>query len=294
MQVRFLPEAPLRLCAVQGLCEAGLLAGCRVFLDNAPLCSLIDGLVGLGEGDVLHVCADLLAGILRSSGKHALAAQVKHALIKGGAVGFLRRFRNCHGEQILRYFAITRKWYDTGMIRELAGTIIGTEPGGVVVEVAGFGVFVHMAGNAPAVGETVRLKTCMAFKQDGVELYGFLNEEDRRFFEQVCTVSGIGPKTALSILARSTREALETALAGRDISYLTRVVGLSKKTAEKMAVELSEKVSGSEEKRDGVDAEVFDTLVALGYTDREARAALSKVPMHITGRDARLKAALAN
>lgn len=179
------------------------------------------------------------------------------------------------------------------MIRELRGTIIGSEPGGIIVEVAGFGIFVHVAGpELFSEGDAVQLKTCMAFKQDGVELYGFATEEDRRFFEQLLTVSGVGPKTALSIMARASREALEGAISTRDISYLTRVVGMSKKAAEKMVVELSEKVTASGEKHDGEDGEVFDTLVALGYTDREARTALARVPMHITGRDARLKAAL--
>jgi Holliday junction DNA helicase RuvA len=103
----------------------------------------------------------------------------------------------------------------------------------------------------------------------------------------------VGPKTALSIFSRGTRESLEGAIATRDISYLTRVVGLGKKAAEKLVVELSEKMSVSTEQHDGDDAEVFDTLVALGYTDREARNALAALPIHITGRDARLKAALA-
>jgi Holliday junction DNA helicase RuvA len=180
------------------------------------------------------------------------------------------------------------------MIRELSGTIIGSEPGGIIVDVAGFGIFVHIAGaDLLLAGEKISLKTYMAFKQDGVELYGFMGEEDRRFFEQLLTVSGVGPKTALSIFSRASRESLEGAIATRDISYLTRVVGMGKKAAEKMVVELSEKVTVTGEKHDGDDAEVFDTLVALGYTDREARAALAVIPMHVTGRDARLKAALA-
>ena len=150
------------------------------------------------------------------------------------------------------------------MIRELAGTVIGNEPGGAVIEVGGFGVFVHLAtADLLTPGMSVRLKTYMAFKQDGVELYGFASTADRRFFEQLLTVSGVGPKTALSIFSRASRESLEGAIATRDISYLTRVVGMSKKAAEKMVVELSEKVTPSTEKHDGDDAEVFDTLVAL-------------------------------
>ncbi len=178
------------------------------------------------------------------------------------------------------------------MIKQVRGTVLSVEPNGCVVEVSGWGVFIYMAAVTAAVGETVTLMTHMAVKQDGIELYGFETAADRTFFEQLLTVSGVGPKTALSILARASREALEGAIATRDISYLTRVVGLGKKAAEKLAVELSEKMTPQSEARDGADAEVFDTLVALGYTDREARTALARVPLHITGRDARLKAAL--
>ena len=74
------------------------------------------------------------------------------------------------------------------------------------------------------------------------------------------------------------------------MTYLTKVVGLGKKSAEKMVVELADKVSASA--HDDQDAEVFDTLVALGYTEREARRAIQQIPAHITGKDARLKASL--
>jgi Holliday junction DNA helicase RuvA len=179
------------------------------------------------------------------------------------------------------------------MIREIRGIVLENLPGGSVVEVSGWGVMVYMAATEILpVGIEVRLKTYLAVGQNGIDLYGFLNELDRHFFEQLLTVSGVGPKTALSIFSRAPREALEDAIATRDISYLTRVAGLGKKQAEKLAVELSEKISVREGGHDGADAEVFDTLVALGYTEREARKALSLIPLHITGRDARLKAAL--
>jgi len=132
----------------------------------------------------------------------------------------------------------------------------------------------------------------MAVKQDGIDLYGFEDPADLRFFELCLGVPGVGPKTVLSFLVRSPREAMEAAIGRRDLSYLTRVVGLGKKAAEKLMVELSEKMGVSEGEHQGDDAEVFDTLVALGYTEREARKALGSIPLHVTGRDARLKAAL--
>jgi Holliday junction DNA helicase RuvA len=179
------------------------------------------------------------------------------------------------------------------MIRQIRGTVLSVEPNSLVVEVSGFGLQVHYPGAIVLTpGTSITILTYLAIKQDGMELYGFADAEDRRFFEQLLTVSGVGPKTALSIMVRASRESLETAIAGRDITYLTRVVGLGKKAAEKLAVELSEKVSAATDAPRGDDAEVFDTLVALGYTEREARKAVGGIPMHVEGREARLKAAL--
>jgi Holliday junction DNA helicase RuvA len=182
------------------------------------------------------------------------------------------------------------------MIRQIRGTVASVELNGAVIDVFGLGIFVHMA--TPEVlteGSEVSIKTHLCIKKDGMELYGFIDPKDLGLFTLLLSVSGVGPKTALSILTRAPRESLEQAIAIRDITYLTRVAGLSKKAAEKLAVELSEKIevttAGATEQ--GVtDAEVFDTLVALGYTDREARKALASVAISVEGRDARLRAAL--
>ncbi len=179
------------------------------------------------------------------------------------------------------------------MIREMSGTVLTVEPLGAIIEVAGFGIFVHLANPSALVPGTVsRLKTYLAVKQDGMELYGFTDEADRRFFELSLTVSGVGPKTALSLLRRAPREKIEEAISKRDLNYLTRVVGLGKKSAEKLMVEIGERISLSGERPAGHDAEIFDTLVALGYTEREARKAVSGIPDSVSGKDARLRAAL--
>jgi Holliday junction DNA helicase RuvA len=181
------------------------------------------------------------------------------------------------------------------MIREIRGKVLSVEPLGAVVEVAGFGIYVHLANpTAVAVGEDASLKTYLAVKQDGLELYGFTDEADRRFFELCLSVSGVGPKTALSILRRAPRDKIEEAIAKRDLKYLTSVVGLGKKSAEKLMVEIGERIQLSGGSVMGEDAEVFDTLVALGYTEREARKALAGIPQTISGKDARLRAALSS
>jgi len=179
------------------------------------------------------------------------------------------------------------------MIRQIRGQVLSVGPTSAVVEVAGFGVEVRMSSpQTLTAGAETSLATHLALKKDGLELYGFADTADRDFFELILTVSGVGPKTALSVLRRSTREALEGAISKRDLAYLTKVVGLGKKSAEKMLVELADKVGPRS--HDNADGEVFDTLVALGYTEREARKALQAIPENITGKDARLKAALSS
>ncbi len=178
------------------------------------------------------------------------------------------------------------------MIRQVRGMVRSIDPLGATVEMAGFGIYLSLASpEALTVGSEANLHTYLAVKQDGLELYGFAAPEDLRFFELLLLVPGVGPKTALGILRKAPREALIGAIGKRDLEYLTRVAGLGKKAAEKMLVELSEKVEGSGEHDDG-DTEVFDTLVALGYNDREARSAVAAIPKSIIGKDARLKAAL--
>src|SRR6185369_3943160 len=177
------------------------------------------------------------------------------------------------------------------MIRQIRGTVVGVSPLSAVIEVAGFGVEVRMnAPEALTVGGEAMLFTHLVLKQDGLELYGFTTSADRDFFELILSVSGVGPKTAISVLRRAPREALEGAISKRDLAYLTKVVGLGKKSAEKMLVELSDKVGPRA--HDDADGEVFDTLVALGYTEREARKALQSIPETSVGKEARLKAAL--
>jgi len=179
------------------------------------------------------------------------------------------------------------------MIRQIRGKVLEVGVARAIIEVAGLGIEVHLNTlDSLSVGNEATLATHLAIKKDGVDIYGFSNTADRDFFELVLSVSGIGPKTALSILRRAPREALEGAIGTRDISYLTKVVGLGKKSAEKIILELAEKVGPRT--HDDQDSEVFDTLVALGYTEREARQALQKIPSDAVGKDVRLKAALSS
>lgn len=181
------------------------------------------------------------------------------------------------------------------MIREIRGIVLSQEPLGAVIEVAGFGIFVNLPNPmAVTIGSEARILTHLAVKQDGLELYGFLEEGDRKFFALALQVSGVGPKTAMQLLRRAPRVRLEEAIAKRDLAYLTKVAGLGKKSAEKLMVEIGERIDATGGGAGGDDGEIFDTLVALGYTEREARTALSYIPRDLSGKDARLKAALSS
>jgi Holliday junction DNA helicase RuvA len=177
------------------------------------------------------------------------------------------------------------------MIRQIRGKVLSIGLASAVIEVAGFGIEVRMSTpEILTVGTDASLATHMVLKQDGLELYGFPDAADRDFFELILSVSGIGPKTAQNVLRKASRTALEGAIGKRDLVYLTKVVGLGKKSAEKMLIELADKVG--DHAHDNEDGEVFDTLVALGYTEREARKALQGIPEGIMGKETRLKAAL--
>lgn len=178
------------------------------------------------------------------------------------------------------------------MIHQVRGTVVSKDLLGVVVDVSGFGVYLNMAEPelVPAEKE-VTLLTYLAVHQSGIELYGFQEQADLTFFKQLLDVPGVGPKTALAILRKAPRNALIGAIGTRDLDYLTKVAGLGKKAAEKILVELSERVGTGDAHDDG-DSEVFETLVALGYTEREARQSVAGIPKDIIGKEVRLKHAL--
>ena len=178
------------------------------------------------------------------------------------------------------------------MIHQVRGKVLSIDLLGAVVEVSGFGVYLNMAEpEVLLLASEVTLLTHMAVNQSGIELYGFTEKEDLSFFTLLLDVPGVGPKTALAILRKAPRQALMRAIGTRDLDYLTKVAGLGKKAAEKILVELSEKV-GDVEAHDDSDSEVFETLVALGYTEREARTSVGRIPKTVLGKEARLKSAL--
>lgn len=173
------------------------------------------------------------------------------------------------------------------MIGKLTGRLdtAGTD-GLVCIDVAGVGYVVRLpaqAGTPLLKGVDISLFIHTAVREDAIDLYGFPTEEELAFFKQLMSVSGIGPKTALGIMSVGGAAALKQAIARGDAQVLTKVFGIGKKNAERLVVELRDKINVEASKRGELaaggahssDVEVLEALMALGYRADEARAALS-------------------
>jgi len=169
-----------------------------------------------------------------------------------------------------------------------------------VVDAAGLGLKIftnqRTLQNLPQIGADVKIFCHLHLREDGLELYGFLSREELDFFELLISVSGVGPKSALSILDISELDNLSAAIKEGRPDLLTRASGIGRKTAERIILELKSKVqsekSGTMVKKMDSDVDLVDTLVSLGYKQDQARAALQKVDEKVIGLESRLKAAL--
>lgn len=186
------------------------------------------------------------------------------------------------------------------MISHLEGTILLKTEKFVVVEAGGIGyktfVSAETVQKIPEKGGFVKLWAHEHIREDARELYGFLHFAELELFELLISISGIGPKGGLGVLAIAPVDTLKKAIATGDTSYLTRVSGIGRKTAEKIVLELREKMSGKGVMVDAPElkdeADVLEALVSLGYTQRDARQALSDIPRSGMGVEDQVKAAL--
>ncbi len=185
------------------------------------------------------------------------------------------------------------------MISKLEGSVSYKNDRFSVINVGGVGYKVYASPFTLGVlkeGSEVRLWTHLSVKETALELYGFERKEELDFFELLITVSGIGPKSALAILSVSTIESIRRGVVEGDISYLTKVSGIGKKIAEKIMIELKDKLGAGEDYGSTVqeEVEVIEALKALGYSHDEARKALKDIPQEISGTGERVKYALKN
>ncbi len=184
------------------------------------------------------------------------------------------------------------------MIAALSGTVHYKDTNTLVIDVSGVGYRVLVPTDV-VIGSNLSapifLWTHLAVRETSLDLFGFLERETLEVFELLITISGIGPKTALGILNVASPATLRQAVASSDTSYLTRVSGIGKKNAEKIVLELKDKLKVSDEDRVGdhrSEGDAMEALLSLGYSERDAREVLKKVPKETTGASERVKAAL--
>ena len=168
------------------------------------------------------------------------------------------------------------------MIGSIRGKIILKTEKFLIVETGGVGYKINISPDTLAKIQKINGEVFFFIhthvREDTLDLYGFLDREELEFFEMLINVSGIGPKGALAILVIDSIETLKKAIGTGDISYLTKISGIGKKTAEKIVIELRDKM-GEEKEGSSLQGELdaLEALKSLGYSQNEAREALKKV-----------------
>ena len=187
------------------------------------------------------------------------------------------------------------------MIASIEGRILARERDALVIELGGLGLRVLVPADVLAAarsGEAIFLHTHLHVREQELTLYGFDSQQDLDLYQLLLGVSGIGPKSALAVLSALPADALRLAISQDQPGVLSRVPGIGKKTAEKIVLELKDKVIAV----DGLppelaalneaDAEVIDALTALGYSVVEAQRAVQALPRDVTDIEERLRLAL--
>jgi Holliday junction DNA helicase RuvA len=167
------------------------------------------------------------------------------------------------------------------MIGSINGKIIFKNLKYIIVDVGGVGykisVSLETLSENRKIGDEIFLWIHTIVREDALDLYGFIDPKELEFFEMLISVSGIGPKSGLAILGVASMETLKKAIATSDTSYLTKISGIGRKTAEKIVIELRDKM-GEENKDISLQGEMdaLEALKALGYSQNEARDALKQ------------------
>ncbi|KKU51928.1 MAG: Holliday junction DNA helicase RuvA [Candidatus Ryanbacteria bacterium RIFCSPHIGHO2_12_FULL_47_12b] len=183
------------------------------------------------------------------------------------------------------------------MISHLSGTLLFRTSRYIVIDVGGVGYKIFISSETqkllPQKGGQIGLFTHLYVRESALELYGFPTMAELEFFEMLIAISGIGPRSAIGILSVAPLDLLKRAIASGETAYLTKVSGIGKKIAEKIMIELRDKLAG-----EGGDAgaggfsDALDALVSLGYSTKEAREALQKTSKDAETLDQKIKEAL--
>ncbi|HEY4506123.1 MAG TPA: Holliday junction branch migration protein RuvA [Candidatus Paceibacterota bacterium] len=183
------------------------------------------------------------------------------------------------------------------MIAKIRGTLDSSSTSHLIISAGSLGYRVFVTPEAlseakRAAGE-ISLWTYHAIREESQELFGFFKKEELEFFELLLKVPGVGPKSALSIMSVAPLVTLRRAIGAGDVSYMTKVSGIGKKTAEKVVLELRDKLGSAEEYPEMKgDLDVLEALKSLGYDRHEARKVLSHIPQELTQTNDRVKEAL--
>jgi len=185
------------------------------------------------------------------------------------------------------------------MIGKLSGQLAYRSAKFIILETGGVGYRVFISDETlrqlPTIlGAELALWTHLAVRENALDLYGFAARAELEFFELLLSVSGVGPKSALAILSLAPPETLTKAITASDSAYLTRVSGIGRKSAEKIIIELRDKVVGLAGGGGSLEqeSEALEALQALGYSAREAREALKQVDPTLTDLGDKVRAAL--
>ncbi|HEX3103717.1 MAG TPA: Holliday junction branch migration protein RuvA [Terriglobales bacterium] len=189
------------------------------------------------------------------------------------------------------------------MIAHLRGKLIARHPNQVIVDAMGVGYEVTISvptfSELPVAGSEVSLHIHMHVREDQIALYGFLRPEEKHLFEKLISVSGIGPKLAITILSGMPTNEMTAAIRGNDVARLTKIPGIGRKTAERMVLELRDKLPAAATDQvhvvpslNAIQEDVLSALMNLGYQRAAAEKALGSVEKNGSF-DATFRAALA-
>ncbi len=185
------------------------------------------------------------------------------------------------------------------MIAYLKGKIIYSSEKFFILDVKGVGYKIFITTDTSLLynnGDEASFWTYTAVRENSIDIYGFNTNNEMNFFNLLLNVSGIGPKSALSVLGVAPIETLKKAIATGDTTYLNKVSGIGRKTAEKIIIELRDKLISykNEENENSLrdESDLVEALKALGYTQSETREALNKIPAEIEGAKNRIREAL--
>ena len=210
-----------------------------------------------------------------------------------------RVLAHMHGIYPMHYIFVFTSYtrYDTVMISRLTGVVVRIDQNHIVLDEHGVGYRIAVRSSLDYVLEkTVSLNTYLAVRENALDLYGFISLDELRMFEELIKLPKIGPKSALQILIQADITLLHKAINDQDPVYLSKMSGMGKKTAEKIISELKDVFAdlllNQETPAHTGDTDTIDALIALGYTMKDARDAVVKIPLEITNTNERITYAL--